>query len=106
MYSFIARQPIFNCQQKVYGYEMLFRSGAENIFDAPDSDATSSKVISDCCLLLGPGGLMQNKRAFINATGAILTQGIIDLLPSKQIVIEILETVEPDREVLKACREL
>ncbi len=29
---FIARQPIFDLQQKVYGYELLFRSGFDNVF--------------------------------------------------------------------------
>lgn len=49
---------------------------------------------------------MQNKRAFINATGEVLTKRVIDLLPSKQVVIEVLETVEPEDNVLKACQEL
>jgi len=29
METFIARQPIFDAQRKVYGYELFFRSGLE-----------------------------------------------------------------------------
>jgi hypothetical protein len=41
---FLARQPIFNHQRIVYGYEVLFRSGPENYFDYshPDAAAASS----------------------------------------------------------------
>ena len=30
--KFLARQPIFNSQQAVYGYELLYRSGPDNSF--------------------------------------------------------------------------
>ena len=33
MEVFVARQPIFGRQQKVYAYELLFRSGLDNFFD-------------------------------------------------------------------------
>lgn len=29
----LARQPIFDCQQEVYGYEILYRSGLVNTYD-------------------------------------------------------------------------
>jgi len=34
---FVARQPIFDRSQKVFGYELLFRNGVEDYFNADPS---------------------------------------------------------------------
>lgn len=103
---FIARQPIFDSRQRVYGYELLFRSGLENFFQHPDPDQATSKVIVDSFFLLGLTTLTDGKRAFINITRDILLKEYIFLVPKELIVVEILETIEPDAEVIAACERL
>jgi EAL and modified HD-GYP domain-containing signal transduction protein len=103
---FIARQPIFDTQQKVYGYELLFRSGPENYFDHPDLDHASSKVISDSNLVLGMRHLTGGKRAFFNVTREVLIKQYTSLIPRDLAVVEILENVKPDPEVIDACQKL
>ena len=34
-FSYVARQPILTVDEKVYGYELLFRDGVENHFAKP-----------------------------------------------------------------------
>jgi hypothetical protein len=46
MESFIARQPIFDTRRKVYGYELFFRSGLENVFRHSDPSQATSKVMA------------------------------------------------------------
>jgi len=42
---YVARQPILTPDERVFGYELLFRSGAENHFTSADpSDATRSVI--------------------------------------------------------------
>jgi c-di-GMP-related signal transduction protein len=42
---FLARQPIFNSQRTVYGYELLYRSGPANSFgDAQPDEACASTL--------------------------------------------------------------
>jgi c-di-GMP-related signal transduction protein len=36
---FVARQPILSADEKVFGYELLFRDGVENFFGSPDADS-------------------------------------------------------------------
>jgi EAL and modified HD-GYP domain-containing signal transduction protein len=43
---------------------------------------------------------------FINCTREALVSGIVKLLPSRSVVLEILENVPADAEVVKACRQL
>ncbi|MBI3329617.1 MAG: HDOD domain-containing protein [Nitrospinae bacterium] len=106
MDTFIARQPIFDRQQKVYAYELLFRSSLENVFDFSDPDKASSKVISNGLFLFGMESITGGKKAFINVTRDVLMKEYVTLLPKGLTVVEILETVEPESEVIEACKKL
>ncbi len=106
METFIARQPIFDLNQRVYGYELLFRSGLDNVFRHTDPDQATSKVILDSFFLMGIQSLTGGKRAFINITRDILLNEFLFLIPKEWIVVEILENVAPDAEVIAACKKL
>ncbi|PYV82402.1 MAG: hypothetical protein DMG93_12050 [Acidobacteria bacterium] len=38
-YGYVARQPILTADEKVFGYELLFRDGVEDYFREKDVDA-------------------------------------------------------------------
>jgi c-di-GMP-related signal transduction protein len=101
---FIARQPIFDHQQKVFAYELLFRGGPQNVFQ-PWKDASSS-VIVESTMLFDLQTLTGSAKAFINADQNALLQGAVKLLPPDRIVVEILETVVPTPEVVASCADL
>lgn len=106
METFIARQPIFDKNEKVYAYELLFRSSLENVFRHDNIDQASSKVIVDSSFAIGLETLTNGKKAFINVTQDVLVKQYITLLPKELTVTELLETVKPDPEVVAACKEL
>jgi EAL and modified HD-GYP domain-containing signal transduction protein len=101
---FLARQPILNAQQKVVAYELLFRSGLDNFFSGDPDEST--RQILDNILVAGADSLSSNTRAFVNCTRETLIGGLVTLMPPRQTVLEILETVPPDPEVIAACRAL
>ncbi|MCF6179131.1 MAG: HDOD domain-containing protein [Geopsychrobacter sp.] len=103
---FIARQPIFDKKQKVYAYELLFRSGLHNYFDCDDIDHASTSVIANSFLLFGLDEMTAGRRAFLNCTRKVLVEDLATALPKQHAVIEILETVEPDDEVIAGCKRL
>ncbi len=100
----MARQPIFDRAQNVFGYELLFRNGIENYFNADPESAARSTL--DSSLLFGINTLCDNRRAFVNCTREVLFKDLITLLPPSQVVAEILETVEPEDRVIAACKRL
>ena len=106
MQKFIARQPILDRSENVFGYEILFRRAEEAFSYIDDPDFASSSVISDSMILYGINELTDGKKAFINCTREALVKGRVALMPADRIVIEVLETVAPDSEVLTACRLL
>jgi EAL and modified HD-GYP domain-containing signal transduction protein len=103
---FVARQPIFDRKQKVYGYELLFRSSLDNVFRHAELNQASAKVMTDSTLILSMEAISEGKLAFINVTRDILLNDYINLLPRGLTAAEIPETVEPDPEVINACGRL
>jgi c-di-GMP-related signal transduction protein len=105
IFRFVARQPILNREQQVFGYELLFRDGIENFFRASDMEAAARSTL-DSSLLMGFDVLCDGHRAFINCTRDLLLKDGITLLPAEQTVVEILEDIEPDDLVIAACERL
>jgi EAL and modified HD-GYP domain-containing signal transduction protein len=101
---FVARQPIFDRSEKVFGYELLFRNGLEEAFHSDPDTAARSTL--DSSLLFGIDALCDGRRAFINCTREVLLKDLITLLPSNLAVVEVLESVEADSSVIAACRRL
>lgn len=58
---YVARQPILDRMQKVFGYELLFRDGLENCFRADPEVASRSTL--DSTLLFGMNTLCDGRRA-------------------------------------------
>lgn len=103
---FIARQPIFDRARNVQAYELLFRqNGEENAFRGNNLDMASQSVM-DTAVLFGTNILSQGHSIYLNCTRKSLLDGYVTLFSPATTVVEILETVEPEPEVLEACREL
>lgn len=106
MEQFIARQPIFDSNLKVYAYELLFRSGVENFFEFPDGDQASARLIINSLMLFGMESMTGGAKAFINFTRKLIVEGLAEVLPHQTTVVELLEDIPSDQEVVKACAEL
>lgn len=107
MKIFVARQPIFDPDEKVEGYELLFRNGPQNFFPQNvDSDHASSRIVHDSLNNFGLDELTGRHRAYINITRRLLVERHYAVLPRQRVVVELLETIEPDDEVIAACHEV
>ncbi len=102
---YLARQPIFDRQDSVLGYELLFRSGLDNFFGQQDASKPSECHL-DNFLLFGMETLTGGHRAFINFTRNDLVRDLPTLFPRERVVVEILESTLADAEVIAACRRL
>lgn len=106
MQKFIARQPILDRQEEIYGFELLFREDSRNWCDATNLERKSSNFMVESFAHYGIEDLTGNHRAFINCSRESLVNGYAALLPRERVVLEILETIKPDQEVMEACRNL
>jgi c-di-GMP-related signal transduction protein len=103
---YVARQPIFDQQKKIYGYELLFRDSIKNAFPGIDGNTATSKVLSNSFFNIGIDKLIGKGLAFINFTRELLIKQVPKLFPNEQLVVEVLEDVEAEKEVIQSCIEL
>ncbi|MDO9584254.1 MAG: HDOD domain-containing protein [Desulfomicrobium sp.] len=103
---FVARQPVFTAQMRLWGYELLFRHG-EDIEEAvfADGDQATTQLIADG-YNLAVRGMRQGAKVLVNFPRRMLVGDAPYVLPADQCVVEILETVTPEPEVINACLEL
>ncbi|HBE93957.1 MAG TPA: diguanylate phosphodiesterase [Desulfovibrio sp.] len=103
---FVARQPIFDRAEKVWGYELLFRHSAEaSTANFAESSVATSKMVADG-FILARAGLPPGCMLFINFPDELLLDGTAFALPREQCVVEILETATPSPAILSACAKL
>ena len=77
MEVFVARQPIFDRNYKVWAYELLFRSGpAATKYDGTEASSATRQVISNGMLAIGWDKLLQGKHACINFGRDMLMQDL------------------------------
>ncbi|MBN2125489.1 MAG: HDOD domain-containing protein [Deltaproteobacteria bacterium] len=103
---YVARQPIFDKNKKVHGYELLFRDGLSNAFPDIDGNTATSKVLHHSFLTIGLDNITGSGSAFVNFTQDLLLRRVPLLFPSHRMVVEVLEDVEPVDGVIQACREI
>lgn len=104
MELYVARQPIFDRNKSVAGYELLHRGSEKlNEYSETDGEYASARVITAAFLTMGQDWLTGGKPAFINFPADLLISGVAYLLPKDQLVVEIPETVAPTTEIVNAC---
>lgn len=103
---FIARQPIFDREMNVFGYELLFRSNIKATkFDFFSPTHATANVISNT-YEMGLDRIVAGKKAFINFDEEFLKYSLVDILDPECLVVEILEGTSDDNEIIKVIRKL
>lgn len=102
----IGRQPILDRAGSVFGYELLFRSARDRGADHSDPSFATASVILGALSGIGLGEVLGGHRGFINVGRDLLFSDSLEILPRDQVVLELLETIEPTHAVIQRCKLL
>lgn len=103
---FIARQGIYDKNGKIVAYELLYRNSMENSYNPLIEDEVSTYKVIENISSFGLDILTNKKRAFVNFSEALIMKDIATLLPKENVVIEVLETVNPSEEIINKLLSL
>jgi EAL and modified HD-GYP domain-containing signal transduction protein len=104
---FVGRQPIYDRDLDVIGYELLYRSDPSvNYANFDDVDQAVSQVLLDTLVEVGLENIVGDNLAFVNFTRPFLVGDYNIPFSHKQVVVEVLEDVEVDAQLLEAVSRM
>lgn len=103
---FIARQPIFDRDMNVYGYELLYRMNEEATAYSDTTYDRSTATVLGGLFELGLEQMVGNKKAFVNFDYNFLISDAIELIKPTTLVVEVLENIQIDDELIGRIEEL
>ncbi len=106
MNFYIARQPIFTVQKRLFAYELLYRGTDELTLNDVSGEKATASLLTSTFLTEGINIISNSKPCFVNFTEELLIKNTPASFSKKTLVIEILEDVKPTRKLISACRNL
>ncbi|MDR0578898.1 MAG: HDOD domain-containing protein [Candidatus Accumulibacter sp.] len=106
---FLGRHPILDRNQQLFAYELFFRgasAGKENFAGFADGNPATAAVIVNTFQELSLADALGPYQGFIKVDQELLTSDLIDALPPRAVVLEILDTVARTPETLACCERL
>ncbi len=103
---FVGRQPIYGRRLELFAYELLYRGADVDYADFTEGDRATSQVLLNAFTEFGIDRVVGGHLAFVNLTRGFIIGEYPLPVPRTQVVLEVLEDVEPDDEVLAGLRDL
>ncbi len=103
---FVGRQPIYGRDLELFAYELLYRGGDVDFADFTEGDRATSQVLLNTFTEFGIDRVVGRHLAFVNLTRGFITGEYPLPVPREQVVLEVLEDIQPDPEVLAGLRRL
>lgn len=100
----LARQPIYDRDKTLHGYELLFRNSAQNKAEITCNDVATSSVLLNAFTETDFEAVTNNLPAFVNFSAELLDQP--PFFDPENVVIEILEDVVINKKVIERILQL
>lgn len=98
----VARQPIFDRREELYGYDLVLRrpGGLDVAQPLPE------QLVADTMLGIGIDQVSAGRRAFLTVDRDMLVGGAVRLLPADRVVLQLDGNFRTDPELLESCSQL
>lgn len=98
----VARQPIFDRREELYGYDLVLRRPSS----LEPSHLVPEQLVADTLLGIGLRQVAAGRRAFLTVDRDMLVGGAVRLLPADRVVLQLDGSTRLDSEMLEVCSQL
>src|SRR5437763_4879494 len=103
----VAPRAVDDRDRNVVAYELLFRDAADATgASVVDAQAATGEAALTALADIGLDALVGGRRALVNVSRSFLLGEQVLALPPERVGLEVLESVEPDAEVMARLRDL
>jgi EAL and modified HD-GYP domain-containing signal transduction protein len=102
----LARQPILDNANRIYGHELLFRREDGSGWPIEDENQATAHVLVSAFADMSLGALTSGTRAWVNTPGSFLIDTDLSVLPTDSVVLEVLERDQVDSALYARVVEL
>lgn len=99
----VARQPIFDRREQLYGYDLVLRRPGGS--GAP-GEPLPEQLVADTFLGIGIDQVAGGRRAFVTVDRDMILGGAARLLPADRVVLQLAGRLGEDPDLLQACDQL
>jgi c-di-GMP phosphodiesterase len=104
--AFVARQPIFDREQRLSGYELLYRPTAGPRAGTTDELRMTCATLVNSVLAIGIDRSTGGVPTWVNFPRELLWERDFELLDPRRYTIELSESVTCDEDTIAACKAL
>ena len=102
---FLARQPILDRNQALFGYELLFRGAATGPANIDSAMKATASVIAHAAHL-GLEKVIGDAQGFVNVDAEVIMSDIFVFLPREKVVLEIVDSMPVTPAIVSRIQEL
>lgn len=102
----VTRQPIFDYNEKLFAYKLLFQDMQESSYSTDDRDKAAYSVIANSLLLMNFDNLTSGKPVFIEFTANLLKEELPTVFLPDKVIVDLPEDLELDESALLKCLKL
>ena len=99
----VARQPVFDRREQLYGYDLVLRR--PGVAGAP-GEPLPEQLVADTFLGIGIDQVAAGHRAFVTVDRDMLVSGAARLLPADRVVLTRSGRLREDPELIQACDQM
>lgn len=103
---YFARQPIYNRDFQVEGYELFYRHAEVEAAHFLDAEAATSQVVLNTVTEVGLDHIVGQHKAFINVARDFILDGYLASFALPQLVFEVVGDIVVDEPLLRILRDL
>jgi len=104
--AYLGRQPILNRDGALIGFELLFRSGRDNLANHINDGQATAHVVARAIGEMGVDAALGSHLGFVNIGGEMLVDQSLRVIPPARFILEIPAAVARNPENLKHCQML